>query len=157
MAMIAGRSISKADIIKMEKRIRSLQTRAKNAFAQAEGVMEGVVTSMEVGGAAFGLGVLQGRYPGADIWGIPPDLTAALLLHGIAIAGAGGEMKKHFQAFGDGALASYLTTIGRGIGRGLGGGEETETSASGDGGGGGGGGENVRGTDELTNKQLAEL
>lgn len=145
MAMIAGRSISKADIMKMQKRITSLQSRAKNALAQAEGVMEGVVTSMEVGGAAFGLGVLQGRYPDADVWGIPPDLTAALLLHGIALAGAGGEMKKHFQAFGDGALASYLTTIGRGIGRGMGDGEEAETSGD------------VRGTDELSDKQLANL
>lgn len=148
MAMIAGRSISKADIMKMQKRITSLQSRAKNALAEAEGVMEGVVTSMEVGGAAFGLGVLQGRYPDADVWGIPPDLTAALLMHGIALAGAGGEMKKHFQAFGDGALASYLTTIGRGIGRGMGGDEETEASSSGDG---------VRGTDELSDKQLANL
>lgn len=147
MAMIAGRSISKADIMKMQKRITSLQSRAKNALAQAEGVMEGVVTSMEVGGAAFGLGVFQGRYPAADLWGIPPDLTAALLMHGIALAGAGGEMKKHFQAFGDGALASYLTTIGRGIGRGMGNGDESAGDVRDD----------VRGTDELSDRQLANL
>jgi hypothetical protein len=146
MAMIAGRSISKADIIKMQKRITSLQSRAKNALAEAEGVMEGVVTSMEVGGAAFGLGVLQGRYPDADLWGIPPDLAAALVMHGIALSGAGGDMKSHFQAFGNGALASYLTTIGRGIGVGMAGGSEVESAGS-----------SVHGTDELTNADLAKL
>jgi hypothetical protein len=146
MALIAGRSISKADIMKMQKRITSLQSRAKNALAEAEGVMEGVVTAMEVGGAAFGLGVVQGRYGPQDIWGIPLDLAVAIGMHGVALSGAGGEMKTHFQAFGNGALASYLNTVGRGLGVGMT--EETDASS---------GAPGVRGTDELSNEQLENL
>lgn len=146
MALMAGKSITKGDIIKMQKRITSLQSRAKNAMAQAEGIMESVVTTVEVGSSAFALGVVHGRYGPRDIMGIPLDLATAVGLHGLALLGVGGEMKTHMHAFGNGALASYLNTVGRGLGVSMAReGEPAESSGD------------IRGTDELTNQQLSDL
>ena len=148
MAMLSGRSISKTDIAKMQKRITSLQSRAKNAVAQAEGIMESVVQTTEVGVAALGLGLIQGRY-GADatsIQGVPLDLVAAVALHGAALLGVGGEMKSHMHNFGNGALASYLNTVGRGLGIGISQGEPSRTTTRGQ-----------SGSDVLSDRELADL
>jgi hypothetical protein len=100
----------------MQKRITSLQSRAKNAVAHAEGVVQTAVTTLETGAAAFGLGVVQGRWGPIDLLGVPVDLAAAVALHAMALLGMGGEASHHMQNFGNGALASYLNTVGRGIG-----------------------------------------
>ena len=143
--MITAKSISKGDIIKMQKRITSLQSRAKNAMAQAEGIMESVVTTVEVGASAFGLGIVQGRYGPRDIMGVPVDLAAAVGLHGLALMGVGGEMTGHMQNFGNGALASYLNTVGRGLGIGMA--QETPAAES----------SGRTGSDVLSDSELADL
>ena len=80
-----------------------------------EGAMKAVTHTAETGAAAFGFGFLKGRYGAVDVLGVPMDLAAGVLLQ------AASYMKmvpahEHMRALGDGAIASYLTTIGAGMG-----------------------------------------
>ncbi len=83
---------------------------------KADKAVEVLVSAAEVGGASFSLGLIQGRYGGVEIVGVPLDLGAAIVLHGLAFIGVGGKLSHHLHNFGDGALATYLATLGRGAG-----------------------------------------
>ena len=107
--------ISRAQTDAWKARAERLMTRAKAITEKSEETVGQVIRTMEVGGAAFAAGVLKGRYGTVEIAGIPADLGATAMLHGVAFLG-GGKYKEHLHSFGDGVLASYLTTVGAGIG-----------------------------------------
>lgn len=89
---------------------------ARSKVAKHERVAGTVIQTAEVGAAAFLCGVVQGKWPNKSLMGLPLDLTAGLALHIMGFAGVGGKYASHMHSFGDGALASYLVTVGKGVG-----------------------------------------
>ncbi len=108
--------VSKTQILRAKDRAFSLARRASAYRAKADQAVETLVGSAEVGASAFALGLVQGRYGGVEIVGVPLDLSAAIVMHGLAFVGVGGKLSGHLHSFGDGALATYLATLGRGAG-----------------------------------------
>lgn len=112
---MASFSISKQQAADWKGRAERMIARAKTITEKSEETVGQVIRTMEVGSAAFGAGLLKGRYGTVEIAGVPADLGAAAVLHGLGFVG-GGRYKEHLHSFGDGVLASYLTTVGAGIG-----------------------------------------
>lgn len=83
------------------------------AFALSKNNMEQALQSLEVGGAALGLGFVHGRKGTMpEKFGVPLDLGAAIGLHLLAFSGYTKGAAKHLHALGDGALAYYLGSLG---------------------------------------------
>ena len=112
---MASIQISKAQAADWKARAERLMARAKSITEKSEETVGQVIRTMEVGGAAFAAGVVKGRYGTVEVAGVPADLGAAVGLHAIGFLG-GGKYKEHLHSLGDGVLASYLTTVGAGIG-----------------------------------------
>ena len=77
------------------------------------------VTACEVSIAAFGFGVIQGRFKkaGGLTLGLPVDLVAGVALHAIPMLfGFAKPMAHHYHAVANGALASFFTTTGYRVG-----------------------------------------
>lgn len=110
-------AVSQRDIINFKQRADRLSTKAKNIIEKSKQTMETVVTTTEVGAAAFLFGLAQGKFGGVQIVGVPLDLLAGIGLHIMAFSGVGGKGSVgHLHAFGDGALASFFNHLGRDVG-----------------------------------------
>lgn len=109
-------SISKGQLISSVKRAESIQARARKVMEKAGDVVKEAVNTVEVGSAAFAFGVIDGKYGGVEIVGVPLPLVSSVALHTLAFMGVGGQLASHMHQFGNGALASYLTVMGRGAG-----------------------------------------
>lgn len=103
-----------------EKRLLQKLEAARKSTARAREkageVMETAVTTAVSGGAAFALGVWEGRTSDPkqfEFFGVPAPLAIGIAAHGAALFGVGRGMERHFRALGDGALASHLNGIGR--------------------------------------------
>lgn len=107
-------AISKADAARYIQKARN----ASNALARKKEEMteavENVVASAEVSATTFTFGVINGRWGGVELVGLPIDLWCGLGFH---VLGFLGVAPKHMHAFGTGSLASYSHTLGAGIGR----------------------------------------
>jgi hypothetical protein len=99
-------------LLKESHRAKAMVKRAKET---AHATIKTVVDTTEVGGAAFAFGVINGRMGGVEFVGMPLDLVAALALHGMGFL-LDGEYSEHLHNFGNGALATYLATMGSSIG-----------------------------------------
>lgn len=108
--------VSKADLSKGYQRAESLKNRLANVRKRTEKIAERAVHSTEVATAAFAAGVIQGKTGGIEIVGVPLELGLGLGLNLAGYMGLGGKASNHLQGFGDGFLAAYLTTLGRGVG-----------------------------------------
>jgi hypothetical protein len=108
--------ISALDLARYRGAAEKMRGRLQSVRKQAEGVIETGVRSVVVGGTAFGLGLANGRYGGVKVAGVPVDLGLAIVSHMAGFAGLGGTQNKHLHSVGDGALAAYLATTGRGVG-----------------------------------------
>lgn len=79
------------------------------------------VKALEVGVPALGFGVIKGRYGAVYVPGtnqmLPLDAALAVLLHGAAFMGWMGKATNDVHNVADGVLASYLTTLGAGLGK----------------------------------------
>ena len=114
---MAPRRIGKAEIMKVYDQAKRLKESAKRTREQAGETIERVVASVEVGSAAFVLGIIQGRWGPLENWPISLDLSLALGLNLAGFMGFGGaRWAPHLNNFGNGALASWTSTTGRGIG-----------------------------------------
>lgn len=111
-------ALTKADMRKAGDRIVSLQRRVESVKKKGEEIAIRVVRTAEVSGTAFGLGVIQGKTGGVEIMGVPLELAVAGAAAGLGYLGAAGKMSDHLINVGDGALAAYATTMGRGVGLG---------------------------------------
>jgi hypothetical protein len=104
------------DLKRAATRAESMRNRLTNLKKRTEKVAERAVHTVEVGTSAFAFGLLQGKTGGVEVVGVPAELLAGAGLHLAGFLGLGGKMSSHLHGFGDGALASYLTTMGRGVG-----------------------------------------
>lgn len=112
---MAAITVSKAEVGRMSDRVQSLQKRIGKFKHAAEEMTEKFVRTLEVGAAALGTGVVQGR-GGVEVMGVPVELGAALGLNLAGYFGVAGKHSGHLNNLGDGALAGYLAQVGRGIG-----------------------------------------
>lgn len=99
----------------MESKAKSAMNRVKTIKAEAEGTVLAVVTSVETLGTAFSFGVINGRWGSPELLGVPVDLGTGLAMHAIGFFADDG--KDHFHALGNGALCSYFSSLGAGVGR----------------------------------------
>lgn len=85
--------------------------------AQSREMVARVTDAALVGGTAFGFGWYQGRNGGMpELFGLPYDLLAAIVLHGINFAGYGGQYEEYIHSVANGALASYAVNAGARLG-----------------------------------------
>lgn len=97
-----------------EKAMRAI-SRARTVVEKSEGVVAHAVQTVEVGGTAFGFGVAKGRFGSIEVLGMPVDMLSGVGTHLLAFLG-GGKYAEHLHNMADGALASYLTDLGKGVG-----------------------------------------
>jgi hypothetical protein len=104
----------------------SLRGRISRINEKAGEKIEGVVKSLEIQGAAFVFGAVQGAWydptsaddkPGAHFMGAPVEAVAgaAFILGGMFGVG-GDKWSSHLLNFGNGALAAWTSNLGRGWG-----------------------------------------
>ena len=99
----------------MEKKLSTARNKITNIKKEAQDAAMTVVAAAEVGGVAFALGVVNGRYGSPEVMGIPADLGVGIAAHILGfMVDEGGE---HLHNMGNGALASYLSSLGTGIGQ----------------------------------------
>lgn len=109
--------VTRRDLTGWKGKALRAQNRMKNITAKADKTVAIVVHTAEVSSAAFVAGVVQGRTGGVEVLGVPMDLGLAAGLHVLGFAGVGGKMSGHLHGFGDGFLAAFLATTGRGVGQ----------------------------------------
>lgn len=109
-------NISKAHLSRLAQRAEGLQKRLARFKDNAEQTTQKVVRSVEVGAMALGMGIVQGRAGSIEIMGVPLELGTGVALNLLGYFGAAGKYSDHLNNFGDGALATYLSTVGKGVG-----------------------------------------
>lgn len=110
-------AITRSDIGGWKQKALRLRGKMASNREAATRTIETVVHTTEVSSAAFVAGVVQGRYGGVELLGVPLDLGLAVALHVGAFIGLAGKASPHLHGFGDGFLAAFLTTSGRGVGQ----------------------------------------
>lgn len=108
-------SITRQDLEALKEKAKRAQTTVRNAKEMIAEQVGHVVRTAEVGGAAFAFGVANGYTGGVEVLGIPLDLGLGVLGH---VGGflVGGDVSNHVHSISDGAIASYATVSGIGIG-----------------------------------------
>jgi hypothetical protein len=109
-------SITKAHAKAAIDRYEGLKRRVAGMREEAHKVTKHVIRTAEVGGTAFAIGLVQGRSDGIEVFGLPLELLMGGGLTIFSLMGGAGEMSDHLAAIGDGAIAAYATTLGRGVG-----------------------------------------
>lgn len=109
-------TITKKDAQQAVARLESFKKRIANIRERAEETTERLVATAETAGAAFGMGVLQGKTGGVEVFGVPVELGLGLGLNAFALLGGAGKSASHLHNVGNGCLAAYATTLGRGVG-----------------------------------------
>lgn len=110
-----GLKLSMREVEDLQRKASNAASRARNIAAKAEDAIMTVVQSVEIGGAAFGFGLVQGRFQGVEVLGVPLDLGAGVVLHTLGFF-VSGKASPHVHNIADGALASYFTSLGQGVG-----------------------------------------
>ena len=108
--------ISQHDIIRLKDQAEKLKKRASGAIERSHEVVETLTRSAVVGSSAFAFGMIQGKTGGVEVVGVPHALGIGLGGHLAAMMGVGGNLSGQLHNLADGALAAYLTAMGRGVG-----------------------------------------
>lgn len=117
--------ISKAELTRLADKARRLEVRAKGIQEQAKHAVKTAVRTVEVTGAAFIGGAIQGYTydpktgkAGVELMGVPLDLILAGGGHLAAFTLFGNDdLADHAHAFADGFLAVSAASYGRVAGR----------------------------------------
>ena len=112
--------LSKSELSKSYDRLQSLRKRVAGIREKAKEATENLVETIEVTGAAFAMGVLNGKTGGIEVVGVPIELGAGLGLVGLSFLGVAGNASNHLHQLGNGCLAAYATIVGRGVGLSMG-------------------------------------
>ncbi len=108
--------ITKKELVNAHHRFQAIQKRIANIREKAEATTERLVATAETAGAAFAVGVMQGRTGGVEVFGVPAELGLGIALTGFGLLGGAGKHSSHLTNIGAGCLAAYTTTLGRGVG-----------------------------------------
>lgn len=114
--------LSKTEFDRAKRLAQSAMSRARAMKEKAEGAVEQVTGAALTGGTAFLFSYAMHRFrgdddaPGIEVLGVPLDLGASLGLHAMALFGVGGKYSDQMKHIANGALASYTTTLGAGLG-----------------------------------------
>jgi hypothetical protein len=112
-------NISHKSLMKAQKSIETLKHRYRRAIEESGEMLENVVHGTENFASAFAFGVLQGRFAdrgGIGIMGVPIELVVGLGGYVASAMGFGGQLSAHLIPIANGAIGSYASTIGRGVG-----------------------------------------
>lgn len=105
--------VSEEELAELERAVNRSKTQAIRLRDKADAAVREIVSTVEMSTAAFGMGVVDGRWGGVEVLGVPLSLGSAGVAHLVAFLGVAPE---HLRAFGNGFLANYLTTLGNGVG-----------------------------------------
>lgn len=94
-------------------RLQAARTRLKRVKEESDDAVMQVVQTAEVGASSFGHALIEGYWNGVEFLGIPLPLLTGTGFHVLGFLDVAPE---HMHNFGDGAYASYLTTLGLGLG-----------------------------------------
>ena len=108
--------VSRSELMKAANRASALQARAKRVMEKAETIVSTVVGTVEVGTGAFVTGMITGKWGNLEVVGVPVELMAGAALHLGGFVLGDKPMASHLHRFGDGAVAGYLSSVGKGIG-----------------------------------------
>jgi len=108
--------VTKGQLDKLKQSAMKMATRAKGLQERAEEAMGHVVQTVEIGVAAFAAGMIEGRFGGVEVVGVPVDLGLGVVGHVLGFVGLAGKHSAHVHNFSDGFIASYLMRLGAGIG-----------------------------------------
>ena len=112
----------------LREKFLSMRGKLSRLNEKAGEAIEGVVMTLEVQGAAFLFGALQGAFyepnpakpndkPGVHLLGIPVEAVAGLgLILGGFMGVGGAKWSEHMEHLGNGALAAWTSNLGRGWG-----------------------------------------
>lgn len=107
-------SMSRSDIEKLYKRAQGASARIKHVKEEMDEAVNRIVGTIEANASAFSFGMIEGRYDGVEVVGMPLPLLAGFGLQGLGFLGIGGE---HLIELGKGAFCAHSHTMGAGIGR----------------------------------------
>lgn len=105
--------------------VKTLYSKLQNAQGRLASVKEKAIETAghalqaaEVGGTAFGMAYSNERFGNGElkIMGIPADLGAGVLLHGVALLGGLGKYGEHGHNVADGLIASFAVRKGAAMG-----------------------------------------
>lgn len=108
--------LSKNDVHALVKKAESLQNRVQKVKDKADNMVEKGVDAALTAGTAFGFGVLQARTGGVEVFGVPAELLVGAGAHVAGFMGIGGKASNMLHSVGNGALAAWAVTMGRGVG-----------------------------------------
>lgn len=111
--MAHGLRITRKDIEMAE---RHLSRRDPATSATKGKAMHQARQTAEIGVAAFGMGLLKGRFGPIQVGPVPVDLLAFVLLSIGGYSGVAGKFSDDVHNFADGLGAGYAHTLGAGIG-----------------------------------------
>lgn len=106
-------AISLKQFEELENGYVRMKARVAKVKAAADEAVATVVATAEVSTAAFGMGLVDGRWGGVEVVGIPLSLGLAAGSH---LVGFLGVQPEHMHNFGNGFLASYVNNLGTGVG-----------------------------------------
>ena len=109
-------AITKKDAQQAMHRLESIKRRIAGIRERAQETTEKLIGTAETAGAAFAAGVIQGKTGGVELFGVPLELGLGLGLNAFAFLGGAGRASDHLHNVGNGFLAAYATTMGRGVG-----------------------------------------
>lgn len=107
--------LSLAKVQDLKARYDGMQKRIQNVKKEAQEKVMVVVQTAEVSTAAFAFGLVNGRYNRPEVVGVPCDALAGMLFHAAGFL-VDTEAGSHMHNLGDGALASYVASLGTGVG-----------------------------------------
>lgn len=113
---MAFEGVSRGTVTKVLSKYEKAKGQVEKIKDKAAETMGVAVGAMEVAASSFGFGYARGRMATTDgefaVMGVPPDLLAGVVLHGLGFLGAFGKYDEHAHNLGNGALAAFLTTKG---------------------------------------------
>jgi len=116
MATAAIQKFSTSSLNRLRDFAAKAETRLRKVREQGEQMVEHATDTAVISGTAFALGVVQGRTGGIEVFGAPLDLLVGVGAHAGAFMKVGGKHSRQLHNIGNGALASYASIVGRGIG-----------------------------------------
>ena len=106
-------ALTATQITELENNALSMKARISKMRAKSTEQVESLVGATEMATAAFTMGVIDGRWGGVELVGVPLSLLVAGSGH---LLGFLGVASTHMHNFANGSLAAYLTTLGNGVG-----------------------------------------